>query len=426
MSDGEVVVRFTSEEDAKLFDAFVRVAKMASDSGDKLTKTSAAADRADASLKRFAEHMKDVTSTPMEALTRETEKLDRALKANLLTAEEHSRAVALVHKKYATEDEKPKASAETPVDASLARFADRVKELNATPLETLTQETEKLDAALRQNLLTAEQHGRAVAVAQQRYQAELKKTREEQEKANAPTAVEISPADKAKQEALEAHEYRLRRIKQAYGIAAISADQFAAAVSANTEQLNADLAEAANEASDADREMSKLAKSARELARTPIDRYNDKMVQLGALLAQNRIRHRAYTIYMNCYLLHAHGCPHLHYRDNNKVENIEYLKLHYLNCDKPIKCGRDTSFCDLANYTKLVQCHARPNQSNDRNYNKKEFFESNLSYLLLNTHRFDEGILWRCRLHSTLDSNPHGDLRGTGPMQFRRSHTIML
>lgn len=368
MSDGDVVMRFVSQADADLFDAFTKAAKHAADAGSKFKETSAAADRVDASLKRFAANVKDLTATPIESLTRETEKLDRALKANLLTQEEHGRAVSLAQDRYAAklqkireEQEKANAPAETPVDASLMRFAERIKELNATPLETLTRETERLDAALKQNLLTAEQHGRAVAAAQEqykkatapaetpvdaslvrfadrvkelnatplelltreterldsalkqnlltaeqhgravaaaqtRYQEELRKTREEQEKANAPPPVELTAADKAKQAALDAHQVRLRQIQQAYSVAAISAEQFSAAAAASTERLNADLAEAANETSEVDREMRRLAQSARELARTPVDRLNEKMVQLGALLAQNRIRQSEFSI----------------------------------------------------------------------------------------------------------------------------------
>lgn len=238
MSDGEISIRFASEEDAQLWDAFVKVQKQARAAGTSLDTTNAAAGRVDASLRRFAERAKDLNATPLEALSRETNKLDAALKGNLLTQDQHSRAVAAAHGKYQEQlrqtyaaQEKlnqqqggPLPSARPAADPAARAIGDKLTQDNATPLERYHQ--------------------------------------------------------------------RLLRVRQAYAATTVSAVTFQRESAKALEDLNRELAKTHDTTSEADRDLRKFAATVKQVETTPLERYNQQLAKIDQAVKKNLLTTR--------------------------------------------------------------------------------------------------------------------------------------
>jgi len=156
---GEVSVRFSSEGEQKVEGTI---------------------DRVDASLRKFAGRELKLQSTDLDKLVAKLGRLDEAFKKDLLTQQQHAAAVAKAHESYrgSWDSKAPKTIAPTAavgpqISDDLKKFADRIKAIQVTPLERVTAETKKLDAALKAGLLTQQQYGAAAKKAQDDYQAEL-------------------------------------------------------------------------------------------------------------------------------------------------------------------------------------------------------------------------------------------------------------
>lgn len=77
-------------------------------------------------------------------------------------------------------------------EKGLDKFADQVKKVDAGPVGKLREEFRKLDAAVAAELLTEEQAASGRIAAQRRYQAELRKTREERQRMGVVDPIDVS------------------------------------------------------------------------------------------------------------------------------------------------------------------------------------------------------------------------------------------
>lgn len=122
---GEVAIRFTSQQQEKLWGDIARTVSALSDLQGKGEEMAATTGKASASLRRFAESVKAAQSTPDSRLADEMAKLDAATKANLLTQEQFAAASTAAHERYQAEVNQSATEAE-----AFAR-AQRSEEVNA-------------------------------------------------------------------------------------------------------------------------------------------------------------------------------------------------------------------------------------------------------------------------------------------------------
>jgi uncharacterized protein YecA (UPF0149 family) len=118
-----------------------------------------------ANLGRFAAKIREQIKTPLQESAEEADLLAVALANGLLTGEQHAAAMAKNMERLA--------AATDTTDKELTSFADRVKALNATPLDRLKEKQDKLTAAVKQGSLTETQAAQAAKRHQDEYQKEL-------------------------------------------------------------------------------------------------------------------------------------------------------------------------------------------------------------------------------------------------------------
>lgn len=230
-NEGEIAVRFTSKEDAQLFAAFTKVAAAARKVGSELDGVTAGSGKADASLRKFAEQMKQVSASPLEEVQRKLLRLHDAQRVGLLTQEEYARAVAHVN----------------------ARYRDELQRSTDAQLKANRQAADSAAAA----------GGRGIAGAGQLAQPP--------------------------QEPLERYHARMLLLRDAHEALTISAERYQYESQRAWSSMVRDVQEASQGTSDVDRELRRVAASARQLASTPMDRYQERMTQLGAALRRNML-----------------------------------------------------------------------------------------------------------------------------------------
>lgn len=164
MSEVSVVM---TANDATLWAAIQRQIGAAQKQKEGLDGVAKAGKAADQEMQRFADSVKRIVATPIERYQTQINKLDAALRADKITQQEHSRAVAAAKEQLvkATEATDEAALASARARDELKRFAEQTNKVNAKPLERYESEVRQLDAALRSNLITQETHARGVAKA---------------------------------------------------------------------------------------------------------------------------------------------------------------------------------------------------------------------------------------------------------------------
>jgi hypothetical protein len=125
----------------------------------------------DASLKRFASREIKLQTSDLDKLQAKLAKLDTALKAGLLTTEQHKFAVDTAEAEAAGK------SLEV-LNREIKTFADQQKRLDATPLDRLKQKQDLLTKAVEKGKLTQQEAGVAAKRHQDEYQRELDQTQE--------------------------------------------------------------------------------------------------------------------------------------------------------------------------------------------------------------------------------------------------------
>jgi hypothetical protein len=224
MSDGgEVSIRFTSKQQEQLWQSFAQLAAKMAGAQQQTEESAGSALKASQALKRLADNTKLLIATPAEDLARAVKGLDEALAANLLTAEEHGRAVLVHQERYqkaleatdvaliaqreaakqsAKEQElaaRAKEKAEdqaarkaerdlerqqatlAKVDEQWDRYAESMRAATRTPLETLQAKYEKLREAIARGKLTSQEAAAAAKRHQDEYQQELEQSRRGQQ-----------------------------------------------------------------------------------------------------------------------------------------------------------------------------------------------------------------------------------------------------
>jgi chromosome segregation ATPase len=122
---GEVAIRFTSQQQEKLWGDIARTVAALGDLQGKGEEMAATTGKTSASLRRFAEAVKAAQSTPDSRLADEVGKLDAALKAALLTQEQFDAASKAANERYQAEINK------STIEAQELAKAQRSEEVNS-------------------------------------------------------------------------------------------------------------------------------------------------------------------------------------------------------------------------------------------------------------------------------------------------------
>jgi len=177
MAESEVSVRFTSKEEAQLWQAFVKLSSGFAKAKQGASDAAKATDGVDQSLKRFARSVKEAQSTPDSRLADEMAKIDASVKATLLTEEEASEARTAANERYRKELQDATGEVE--------RFAAAQLKIDETPADRLRQKTELLNRAVKAGEMTGEQAAAARRRHQQEYQIELTRSQRSQQSLSA-------------------------------------------------------------------------------------------------------------------------------------------------------------------------------------------------------------------------------------------------
>jgi len=177
MAESEVSVRFTSKEEAQLWQSFVKLTSGLNKTRSELEETVTSSAKLDASLARFASREIKLNATPFEQFAEKAKQLDEALEAGLLTREQHARATESATKKLA--------EAMGEADEELKSFAEGIRSLNATPLDRLREKNEQLAKAVKAGHLTEVEASKAAKRHQDEYQRELDQTKSKQQQLGA-------------------------------------------------------------------------------------------------------------------------------------------------------------------------------------------------------------------------------------------------
>lgn len=157
---GEVAIRFTSQQQEKLWGDIARTVSALSGLQGKGEEMAATTGKASASLRRFAEAVKAAQSTPDSRLADEMAKLKAALDATLLTQEEFAAGSAAANERYRAEVSKSAVAAQ-----ELAK-AQRSEEVNAhlrRQLEAMREVRRELAASRDAAEASAEEERRDLA-----------------------------------------------------------------------------------------------------------------------------------------------------------------------------------------------------------------------------------------------------------------------
>jgi hypothetical protein len=157
MSDNDVVVRFTSEE-ADLWRGMNRVISAHVKQATTLDDVAKRARGADAELQRFAKRTKDIDATPLQRWQTEFGKLKGALAGGLLTQDEYAKGLRRIGQQFKANTTVIDQEAE-----ALKRFGDQTRQKYASPLETYNAEMERLQKALKSAAIDQETFNRAKA-----------------------------------------------------------------------------------------------------------------------------------------------------------------------------------------------------------------------------------------------------------------------
>lgn len=250
-SGGEVSVRFTSTEEAALWQSFAKLVNAGKNAGAQLENTSGKAVKLSGSLAAFAREIQRIPTAPVDTLATKLQKVQDLLAKKVITPEMAKAAEA----KFAAEDSAAKkaqadsqaamqkkiadeaaaanlkvlqaqaASSKRIADAEakareerlapLRRFADEQVKLDATPVERAQAAWHKLREAVAAGLMTEQQFVRASSRVHAEYAATIEKAAEAQRKA-AQARVPAGPDPMAPDPAsLAAWNEQVRATKQA-------------------------------------------------------------------------------------------------------------------------------------------------------------------------------------------------------------------
>lgn len=266
---GEIAVRFTSEEDARLWSAFVEVNRRAREAGAALREAGDAADKIPVAIMKYAAEVKGIPDAPLRRLNDEHAKLAKALEANLITQEEWSAGAAKAQARYQADLRRSREETERLNQSRAAIGPDgsvsAITAADVSPDAEYSAELDRLQAKLRENAITQGAYDAARQAAADEYVRKLKEI-EAREQA---IADKKRDQDLTKQQREE--ELAQRRTEQA--------------------------AERAARALESEREaFARVADQARKLDATPVERLKMRQDELNDALQRGAIEQKDFEI----------------------------------------------------------------------------------------------------------------------------------
>ncbi len=266
---GEIAVRFTSEEDARLWSAFVEINRRAREAGNALKEAGDAADKIPVAIMKFAAEVKGIPDAPLRRLNAEHEKLAKALESNLITQEEWSAGAAKAQARYQADLRRSREETERLNQSRAAIGPDgSVSALTAadvSPDAEYSAEIDRLQAKLRENAITQAAFDAARQAAADEYVRKLKEIE----------VREQAIADKKR----EQDQTTQRREEEA--------------AQRKTEQA----AERAARALESEREaFARMADQARKLDASPVERLRMRQDELTEALRRGAIEQRDFEV----------------------------------------------------------------------------------------------------------------------------------
>lgn len=242
---GEVSVRFSSQNEADLFRALLQVAQRVGGIKDALGQTNEVAKKVDPALKRFAESVKSISSTPIQELAAANRRLDEAIKANVLTEQDAAGARAKAQERYRAELRRTRE--DMAANAKVTIGADGLPQLQeadqVSAVDRYQQRMDELRASLKSGKIEQATFFAAAKAAAQDYTEELKQATAEQTKADA--ALKKFAQDLAKQDStpLDRHRERMEKLNAAAQRGVVTQREFEAASKKSNDIMQAELAE---------------------------------------------------------------------------------------------------------------------------------------------------------------------------------------
>lgn len=205
---GEVAIRFTSQQQEKLWGDIARTVAALSELQGKGEEMAAATGKTSASLRRFAEAVKAAQSTPDSRLADEVGKLDAALKAALLTQEQFDAASKAANERYQAEINK------STIEAQEFAKAQRAEEVNAQ---------------LRQQIALVRERGAELEKSRQTAEAASEQERRDLERVEGEWDRYAAGVKEAIRTPIQTYHAKLERLSEAHLRGKLTLDEYHAA-----------------------------------------------------------------------------------------------------------------------------------------------------------------------------------------------------
>lgn len=289
--DGEISVRFTSKEDAALWQSFVKVAQAARKTGEELDSAGQKGLKLDASLMAFAESVKSLDDAALRRLNSEYQRLDQALERGLINQDQYGAHAIRVQSRYQAELRKSREEQERLTSTRAMIGGDGMPTVAATGASNAVDVPRPRDeqgplvtarpASGKDRIPVLATTGPSVTPLQE-YNAELDRLSQKL-KANAVTQ---SAHDAAARAAADEYVRKLQQVQAAQDALAAQAKEAAdVAATKEAERQQLALAKAADktrhELERESAEWKKLADQVRRTDATPIQRLNQEMQRLN-------------------------------------------------------------------------------------------------------------------------------------------------
>ncbi len=261
---GEISVRFTSKEDAALWQSFVKVAQAARKTGDELDAASKQGLKLDASLASFAETVRSLDDSAIKRLNSEYQKLDQSLEKGLITQEQYASHASRSQAAYQaalrkTREEQERLAASRSTIGGDGMPAAAKAGADVSPLQEYNAELDRLSQKLKANAITQSAYNAASQAAADEYVRKLGQVKAAQD-AVAAQAKEAADAAASKE-------------------AAKQQELLAKAADKTRQELERESAE-----------WKKLADQVRRTDATPIQRLNLEMQRLNDAVARGTLK----------------------------------------------------------------------------------------------------------------------------------------
>lgn len=205
---GEVAIRFTSQQQEKLWGDIARTVAALGELQGKGEEMAATTGKTSASLRRFAEAVKAAQSTPDSRLADEVGKLDAALKAALLTQEQFDAASKAANERYQAE-----------VNKSTIEAQELAK----------AQKSEEVNAHLRQQIALVRERGAELQRSRDAAEATAEEERRDLERVEAEWERYAATVKEAIRTPIQTYHAKLEKLSEAHLRGKLTLDEYHAA-----------------------------------------------------------------------------------------------------------------------------------------------------------------------------------------------------